>query len=117
MQRCAQLILAPGAVRDRLTAGLYHTDDDGPLARLERAFLAVTANEPIDKKMRAAHLRDWSDAVKNGVITADEGAKLKAAHDAVSSVIEVDDFAPEALSPIYKKRTEQKQASPDRAAS
>ena len=117
VQRCAQLILAPGAVRDRLTAGLYHTDDDGPLARLERAFLAVTANEPIDKKMRAAHLRDWSDAVKNGVITADEGAKLKAAHDAVSSVIEVDDFAPEALSPIYKKRTEQKQASPDRAAS
>ena len=67
--------------------------------------------------MRAAHLRAWSDAVKNGVLTADEGAKLKAAHDAVSSVIEVDDFAPEALSPIYKKRTEQKQASPDRAAS
>ena len=23
-------------VRDRLTAGLYHIDDDGPLARLER---------------------------------------------------------------------------------
>lgn len=117
VQRCAQLVLVPGAVRDRLTAGLYHIDDDGPLARLERAFLAVTANEPIEKKMRAAHLRDWNEAVKKGVITADEGAKLKAAHDAVSLVIEVDDFAPEALSPIYKKRSEQKQASPDRAAS
>ena len=41
VHRCAQLILAPGAVRDRLTAGLYHINDDGPLARLERAFLAV----------------------------------------------------------------------------
>ncbi len=117
VHRCAQLILAPGAVRDRLTEGLYHIDDDGPLARLERAFLLVTANEPIENKMRAARVRDWSEAVKKGVITADEGAKLKAAHDAVALVIEVDDFTPEALSPIYKKRPDLKQTSPDRAAS
>ena len=122
VHRCAQLILAPGAVRDRLTEGLYHANDDGPLARLERAFLLVTANEAIEKKMHAAKIRDWSEAVKKGVITADEGAKLKAAHDAVALVIEVDDFAPEALSPIYKKRqdlkeSDLKQTSPDRAAS
>ncbi|WP_425992173.1 acyl-CoA dehydrogenase [Afipia sp. DC4300-2b1] len=122
VHHCAQMILAPGAVRDRLTAGLYHGNDDGPLARLERAFLLVTANEPIEKKMHAAKIRDWSEAVKKGVITADEGAKLKAAHDAVALVIEVDDFAPEALSPIYRKRQELKQpdlkqTSPDRAAS
>ncbi len=117
VHRCAQLILAPSASRDRLTAGLYHTDDDGPLARLEKAFLLVTANEAIEKKMHAAHLRDWSQAVKKGVITAEEGDKIKAAHDAVARVIEVDDFAPEALSPIYHKRTEAKQATPDRAAS
>ncbi len=116
VQRCAQLILEPSAVRDRLTAGLFHIDDDGPLGRLERAFLLVTANEPIEKKMRAAHLRDRDEAVKKGVITADEGSKLKAAHDAVTLVIEVDDFAPEALSPIYKKKPEQKQTTPDRAA-
>jgi acyl-CoA dehydrogenase len=117
VHRCAQLILEPGAVRDRLTEGLYHPTDDGPLARLERAFLLVTANAAIEKKMHAARVRDWSEAVKKGVITADEGAKLKAAHDAVSLVIEVDDFAPEALSPIYRKRPEPKQATPDRAAS
>lgn len=122
VHRCAQLILAPGAVRDRLTEGLYHIDDDGPLARLERAFLLVTANEPIENKMRAARVRDWSEAVKKGVITADEGAKLKAAHDAVALVIEVDDFTPEALSPIYRtrqdlKQSDLKQTSPDRAAS
>lgn len=117
VHRCAQLILAPGAVRDRLTEGLYHANDDGPLARLERAFLLVTANEAIEKKMHAAKIRDWSEAVKRGVITADEGAKLKAAHDAVALVIEVDDFAPEALSPIYRKQPDLKQTSPDRAAS
>jgi acyl-CoA dehydrogenase len=122
VHRCAQLILAPGAVRDRLTEGLYHANDDGPLARLERAFLLVTANEPIEKKMHAAKIRDWNEAVKKSVITADEGAKLKAADDAVARVIEVDDFAPEALSPIYRKpqdtkQPDIKQTSPDRAAS
>lgn len=117
VHRCAQLILAPGAVRDRLTEGLYHANDDGPLARLERAFLLVTANEAIEKKMHAAKIRDWSEAVKKGVITADEGAKLKAADDAVTLVIEVDDFAPESLSPIYRKQPDLKQTSPDRAAS
>jgi acyl-CoA dehydrogenase len=122
VQRCAQLILEPGAVRDRLTAGLYHPQDDGPLVRLERAFLLVTANEPIEKKMRAARIRDWSEAVKKGVITAEEGERIKAAHEAVALVIEVDDFAPEALSPIYRKRPDSKQpdvkqTSPDRAAS
>ena len=117
VHRCAQLILAPGAVRDRLTGGRYHIDDDGPLARLERAFLLVTANEPIEKKMHAARVRDWSEAVKKGIITADEGNRIKAADEAVALVIEVDDFAPEALSPIYRKRPDLKQTSPDRAAS
>jgi len=122
VHRCAQLILAPSATRDRLTEGLFHIDDDGPLARLERAFLLVTANEPIEKKMHAAKTRNADEAVKKGAITADEGTKLKAAHAAVAAVIEVDDFAPEVLSPIYKKRSDTRQteiiqASPDRAAS
>ena len=79
--------------------------------------MLVTANEAIEKKMHTAKIRDWSEAVKKGAITADEGAKLKAAHDAVALVIAVDDFAPEALSPIYKERPDLKQTSPDRAAS
>jgi len=41
--------------------------------------------------------------LKKGVITQAEGEKLATAHEAVMKVIEVDDFAPEALSPIYKK--------------
>src|SRR5205807_5735528 len=72
------------------------------IARLEKAFELVTAAEGATKKMHAAHLHDWREAVKRGVITAAEGEKLAAAHEAVVKVVEVDDFAPEALSPIYK---------------
>ena len=53
--------------------------------------------------MRAAHLHDWQEAVKKGVVNQAEGEQLAAAHEAVAKVIEVDDFPPEALSPIYKK--------------
>jgi acyl-CoA dehydrogenase len=103
IHRCAQLVLEPSAARDRLTPDLSHIDDDRGVARLEKAFLLVTGAEDIAKRMRAAHLHDWNEAVKNGVITRAEGDQLAAAHEAVAKVIEVDDFAPEALSQIYKK--------------
>ncbi len=118
VHRCAQLILAPGPARDRLTAGLYHAgaNDDGPLTRLERAFMLVTANAPIEKKMHAAKIRDWKEAVSKGVITADEGQSIQTADDAVAKVIEVDDFAPEALSPIYHQRPATERSSIARVA-
>jgi acyl-CoA dehydrogenase len=103
VHQCAQLVLEPSAARDRLTADLSHVDDDGGVARLEKAFLLVTAAEDVSKQMRAARLHDWKEAVKKGVITQADGEKLQAAHEAVAKVIEVDDFAPEALSPIYRK--------------
>jgi acyl-CoA dehydrogenase len=103
VHRCAQLVLEPSAARDRLTPDLAFVDDDRGIARLEKAFLLVTAAEDSSRKMRAARLHDWKEAVKKGVITQSEADKLAAAHDAVAKVIEVDDFAPEALSPIYKK--------------
>src|ERR1700754_3757313 len=103
VHRCAQLILEPSAARDRLTPNLAFVDDDRGVARLEKAFLLVTAAEDISKRMHAAHIRDWREAVKRGVITQAEGNRLGAAHEAVAKGIEGDDFAPEALSPIYKK--------------
>lgn len=103
VHQCAQLVLSPSAARDRLTADLSHVVDDGGVARLEKAFLLVIAAEDISKKMHAARLHDWKEAVQKGVITQSEGEKLAAANEAVSKVIEVDDFAPEALSPIYRK--------------
>jgi acyl-CoA dehydrogenase len=103
VHQCAQLVLEPSAARDRLTPDLSHVDDDRGVARLEKAFLLVTGAEDIARKMHAARLHDWNEAVKKGVITQAEGEKLAAAREAVAKVIEVDDFAPEDLSPIYKK--------------
>src|SRR5437667_7618572 len=93
VHRCAQLILEPSAARDRLTPDLYRSNDsndDNPVARLEKAFQLVTSAEDVSRKMHAAHLHDWREAVKSGVITASEGDRLAAAHDAVAKVVEVD---------------------------
>ncbi|WP_026202899.1 acyl-CoA dehydrogenase [Bradyrhizobium sp. WSM2793] len=103
VHQCAAIVLEPSAARERLTPDLANVDDDGGFARLERAFVLVASTDAIAKRMRAAHIRDWKDAVAKGVITQAEGEQLAAAHEAVTKVIEVDDFAPEALSPIYKK--------------
>src|SRR5262249_55646113 len=103
VHECAQLVLAPSAARDRLTPDLSHVDDDRGVARLEKAFLLVTAAEEIAKRTHSARIHDWQEAVKRGVITQAEGQQLAVANEAVAKVIEVDDFAPEALSPIYKK--------------
>ena len=75
----------------------------GMAAKLAAAFKLVAATDAIAKRMRGAHIRDWKEAVTKGVITQAEGEQLAAAHEAVTKVIEVDDFAPEVLSPIYKK--------------
>jgi len=106
VQQCAELVLEPSAARDRLTPDLSLIDDDRGVARLEKAFVLVTGSEDIAKRMRAAHIHDWREAVKQGVITQAEGDRLAAAHEAVAKVIEVDDFPPEALSPQYKKPAE-----------
>ncbi len=102
-QRCAQILLEPSEARERLTAGIFHKDDDGGLARLERAFKLVSAAEPVVKKMHNAEIRNWRMAKDRGIISDIESKQLETMYEAVSKVIDVDDFAPEALSPLYKK--------------
>lgn len=104
--RCAQMILEPSAARDRLTPDLSHVDDDRGVARLEKAFRLITAADPVARQMRAAKLKDWKQAVTQGVITQAAGEQIAAAQAAAAAVIEVDDFAPEALSPPAKKPAE-----------
>ncbi|MBR0959186.1 acyl-CoA dehydrogenase [Bradyrhizobium japonicum] len=103
VHRCAAIVLEPSAARERLTPDLAHVDDDGGFTRLERAFKLVAATDAIARRLRAAHIRGWEEAVSKGVITQAEGEQLAAAREAVTKVIEVDDFTPDALSPIYKK--------------
>src|SRR3982751_41748 len=99
----AQLVLAPGASRDRLTAGMYvpkgETDATG---MLEAAFLATVACEPIDEKLRKA-LKKGKMAARPGVdlgtlaleknlITQEEFAQWQRKEFLRKAAIKVDDF-------------------------
>src|SRR5882724_11129892 len=99
----AQLVLAPGAARDRLTAGMYvpkgETDATGIL---EAAFLATVACEPIDEKLRKAlkkgkmTARPGVDlgtlALEKNLITQEEFAQWQRKESLRKAVIKVDDF-------------------------
>src|SRR5438874_2887357 len=99
----AQLVLVPGAARDRLTAGMYvpkgETDATGIL---EAAFLATVACEPIDEKLRKAlkkgkmTARPGVDlgtlALEKNLITQEEFAQWQRKESLRKNVIKVDDF-------------------------
>lgn len=98
--RCADLITHPSVARDRLTVDLYHpaeSETNNGIALVERAFALVAAAQPLRDRMNTVRVRGIDQAVKQGTINADEAAQLKAAADAVSAAIAVDDFAPEEL--------------------
>ncbi|HET7598120.1 MAG TPA: acyl-CoA dehydrogenase, partial [Burkholderiales bacterium] len=104
--RVAALLLAPSAVRDRLTAGAYiPSNPEEPVAQLERALRAAIAVEGIYSRIYAA-VREGriegrtpdelaTRARDAGVI---DGAELQALAEAKAlrrSVIAVDDFPPD----------------------
>jgi acyl-CoA dehydrogenase len=120
----AEIILQPGEARDRLTEGVFVPNAlDEPLGRLEDALARTLAAEPILLRVRRA-MRDkhipsgdpeqrLTQAVEAGIISADQAAVVQTAAVARRQVIEVDDFAPEHLTP----ETTQWNSDPHRAAS
>jgi len=67
--QAAKLLLEPSPTRDRLTAGIFISDDiNDPLGRIESALNKVMAAEPIKRKLR--------DARKHGVITGETEQEL-----------------------------------------
>ncbi|PSJ18928.1 acyl-CoA dehydrogenase [Nitrosomonas supralitoralis] len=98
----ARLMMAPGAVRDRLTAGIHvPTAEHEPMAELEQALQCVIECGAIEAKLReAVKLRKISDhgdgqidqAVQLNVITEVEASLLNKLKDLRSKVIKVDDF-------------------------
>ncbi len=98
--QCAELLLSPSACRDRLTANLFLGHGEDGVALLERAFDLVIEVEPLRRKLRRAEVGDAAEAVAAGVVTAAEAERLDEADEATRAVIEVDDFAPEELSPL-----------------
>src|SRR5690349_1362857 len=101
-RECAQIALEPGTARDRLTAGMYVPKGDDVTGRLEAAFAAAIACEPIDEKLRkavkkgkviAAPGADIGAAARDqGLITPDEYVQWQKKEALRKSVIKVDDF-------------------------
>lgn len=101
----AQLILEPGEVRDRLTAGIYlPTADDEPLAQLEQAMACAVACGAIEGKLREAakagrltanNDEKVTEALARGIITQEEATLLEKMKVLRRRVIMVDDFPPD----------------------
>ncbi|AMH06043.1 acyl-CoA dehydrogenase [Achromobacter xylosoxidans] len=104
-RECAELLLKPSPTHVRLAADLQRVSGSGgqgdadPLALLTRAFALVDAVQPIRDRLRQSGVRDWREAHRHGAITATQAAQLEEAEAIVSRVLQVDDFAPEELSP------------------
>ncbi len=109
--RIADAVLSPGAVRDRLTAGMYlNTAPDDITGCLEHAMALVEQLEPLTRRLRQAS-RDgrlrlthgepaWQAALAARIINEAEAAQLEALDKAVRRVIDVDDFPADALAAI-----------------
>jgi acyl-CoA dehydrogenase len=101
--KVAEILITPGAARDRLTAGAYVPKrEDDVIGRLEFAMEAVIAADPIEAKLRRAGkegklpqrtLGDRrSSALEQGIITRAELDHLEYTDRLRHDVIKVDDF-------------------------
>jgi acyl-CoA dehydrogenase len=100
---CARIALEPGAARDRLTSGMYLPKSEADATgKLEAAFLATIACEPVDEKIRKA-VKKGKMAPRPGVelgfiakeenlITGDEYVQWSRKEALRRAVIKVDDF-------------------------
>jgi acyl-CoA dehydrogenase len=103
---CAKIALAPGAARDRLTAGMFVPKNEADATgQLEAAFLATIACEAIDEKLRKAVKKGkivarpgvdlGSLAREKDVITPEEQSLWNRKETLRKGVIKVDDFPPD----------------------
>ncbi len=102
--RAAAILLKPGETRDRLTRGIYVSQDpEDVTGRLEDALQKVIQAEPVEKRLRAQNLEkpdlmsleSWFEQLKDqGHITGAEREILTAAAQATRQVIMVDEFTP-----------------------
>ena len=105
--RVASLLIRPGEARDRLTEGIYISDDpDDITGCLEDALHKVIRAEPVERRLRHDQVTQhgledypqWIESLReSGQITAEEAEILLQARAATARVIRVDDFKPEQM--------------------
>jgi len=110
--RVAALLIKPGKARDRLTQGIFISDDENDITGcLEYALLKVIRAEPIERRLRANHqmksdlqtYQQWLDDLLGlDLLTIKEVEILRQAHAATRKVIMVDDFEPQDIAQVKK---------------
>jgi acyl-CoA dehydrogenase len=116
-RKVAQLFLSPTATRDRLTVEVYKLPTpNNSFAHVQDALLKSIASEPVEKLLRTAvkdkvisgmTLTEQAEqALKLGVISAEQHELVIQAEMARRVVIDVDDFAPEELARVMLKSHE-----------
>jgi len=115
-RRIAALVQQPGATRDRLTPRCYISADkkDEGLALFERAMIATLDNAELQKKLvkackdgtiTADHPAEQIEAAgKAELFTAEELRRMRDLYALQMAVIRVDDFDPEELKSVAKKK-------------
>jgi hypothetical protein len=98
-RRCADLLMEPGAVRDRLTAGVHLGAAGGGAHKVEKAFILVTGCAAVRRRMAEADVDDPDEARRANVISEEEHRALQTAQQAVAEAVAVDHFDPGTLSP------------------
>jgi acyl-CoA dehydrogenase len=112
--RVAALMIKPGEARDRLTQGIFNSDDKNDITGcLEDALLKSMRAEPIQRHLRAAGLfkpdlvdyQQWvAGLVAENHITGDQASILIDSEVATRNVIMVDEFTPEQMFPTVAKK-------------
>lgn len=130
------LLTTPGESRERLSEFAYKTLEPGnPLGLLQEALELHKEHEPIERRLRQARKdgliasdylgRQIGEAEKVQLISKAEARSLRAYHDKVTALLDVDDFAPEELArtPLAKqakkpaaRKTSKKKASRKKSA-
>jgi len=106
----AKILLEPSSTRDRLTDGLFLSNDpEDAIGRVEAGLEKVIQAEPAARKLRKAveinyHVRALegleallAEGINKKVINESEAGLIRDANDARQAVIKVDDFGPDLL--------------------
>jgi acyl-CoA dehydrogenase len=101
--RVARLTLKPSEALDRLSHGVFNSDDkDNATGRIMHALTSVLKTNGLQHKLRAAYKQNQLDsrnheayleAKEKNIISEDEYKELIAAEEAIQNAIKVDEFS------------------------
>jgi acyl-CoA dehydrogenase len=108
-RKVTELVMSPGASRERLCHGVYRTlEPTNHLGLVQEAMVLAIAAEPIEKRIRVEGVKTGQvtaldlpgqvrEALAAGIITDAEAAQLREYDRKVMDIVHVDDFDPHEL--------------------